>query len=79
MRAADLARVLRMNMNRYINQRYQGCVKHAAEACGVGYSPLWHFITGQTKTAPRLPLLVAFARHFGTTIDALLIEPERVP
>ena len=77
MRTADLARVLRSNMRRYINAQHGGCIKSAAEAAGVGYSPLWHFITGQTKTAPRLALLVAFARHFGTTIDDLLIEPER--
>ena len=79
MRAADLTRTLRVNMNRLINQRYDGCIQHAAEACGVGYSPLWHFVTGQRKYTPRLHVLVAFAEHFGTTIDALLREPERVP
>ena len=77
MRTADLARVLRSNMRCYINAQHGGNIKRAAEACGVGYSPLWHFITGQTKTAPRLPLLIRFADHFGTTIDDLLCEPER--
>ena len=73
----DMAWALRTNMRRYINAHYGGCIKHAAEAAGVGYSPLWHFITGQTKHAPHLMLLLRFARHFDTTIDDLLVEPDR--
>ena len=77
MRGADLTRTLRVNMNRLINQHHDGCVQHAADAAGVGYSALWHFVTGQTKTTPHLSMVVRFADHFGTTVDALLREPER--